>query len=58
MDDIISRTIDAGYKAFCLTVDTSMYSRRERRITSYNVCYTKLLREELHPLAMTKCAAR
>ncbi len=32
MDDIIERTIAAGYDAFCLTVDTSLYSRRERDI--------------------------
>ena len=32
MDDIIERTITAGYNAFCLTVDTSLYSRRERDI--------------------------
>jgi len=33
MDDIIERSIAAGYIGFCLTVDTSMYSRRERDIT-------------------------
>ena len=32
MDDIIERSIAAGYDAFCLTVDTSLYSRRERDI--------------------------
>ena len=32
MDDIIERTIAAGYDAFCLTVDTALYSRRERDI--------------------------
>ena len=32
MDDMIERTIAAGYDAFCLTVDTSLYSRRERDI--------------------------
>ena len=32
MDDIIERTIEAGYDAFCLTVDTAVYSRRERDI--------------------------
>ena len=32
MDDIIERTIAAGYKAFCLTADTQTYSRRERDI--------------------------
>ncbi len=32
MDDIIERTIAAGYQAFCLTADTQTYSRRERDI--------------------------
>jgi glycolate oxidase len=32
MMDIIDRTEKAGYKAFCLTVDTQVYSRRERDI--------------------------
>ena len=30
VDDFIRRAIDNGYTAFCLTVDTAMYSRRER----------------------------
>ncbi len=30
MDDIIERSIAAGYTAFCLTADTQVYSRRER----------------------------
>jgi isopentenyl diphosphate isomerase/L-lactate dehydrogenase-like FMN-dependent dehydrogenase len=32
MDDHIARSIEAGYTAFCLTVDTAVYSRRERDI--------------------------
>ncbi len=32
VDDIARRAIDAGYDAFCLTVDTAHYSRRERDI--------------------------
>ncbi|MEL6965246.1 MAG: alpha-hydroxy acid oxidase [Pseudomonadota bacterium] len=32
VDDIASRAIAAGYDAFCLTVDTAHYSRRERDI--------------------------
>ncbi|MEM7080463.1 MAG: alpha-hydroxy acid oxidase [Pseudomonadota bacterium] len=32
MDDIIERTIAAGYTGFCLTADTQTYSRRERDI--------------------------
>ena len=31
-DDVIARTIAAGYDALCLTVDTAVYSRRERDI--------------------------
>jgi glycolate oxidase len=30
MMDIIARTVAAGYKGFCLTADTQIYSRRER----------------------------
>ena len=32
VEDVVSRTIDNGYAAFCLTVDTAHYSRRERDI--------------------------
>jgi len=32
VDNIIERTINAGYIGFCLTVDTAMVSRRERDI--------------------------
>jgi isopentenyl diphosphate isomerase/L-lactate dehydrogenase-like FMN-dependent dehydrogenase len=32
VDDHVRRTIDKGYDAFCLTVDTDSYSRRERDI--------------------------
>lgn len=32
MDDIIARAIAAGFDAFCLTVDTAVYTRRERDI--------------------------
>ena len=32
VDDYVRRAIDAGYEAFCLTVDTAIYSRRERDI--------------------------
>jgi glycolate oxidase len=32
MMDIIARTEAAGYKAFCLTVDTQVHSRRERDV--------------------------
>ncbi|MCB1646141.1 MAG: alpha-hydroxy-acid oxidizing protein [Pseudomonadales bacterium] len=30
VDDIVERVIASGYKAFCLTVDTAVVSRRER----------------------------
>lgn len=33
VDDHVRRAIDNGYHAFCLTVDTAIYSRRERDIT-------------------------
>jgi len=32
VDDHVRRAVDAGYDAFCLTVDTAIYSRRERDI--------------------------
>ncbi len=32
MDDVIGRAVEAGYTGFCLTVDTQVYSRRERDI--------------------------
>jgi isopentenyl diphosphate isomerase/L-lactate dehydrogenase-like FMN-dependent dehydrogenase len=32
-DEHFRRAIDAGYDAFCITVDTAWYSRRERDIT-------------------------
>ncbi|MDQ2801513.1 MAG: alpha-hydroxy-acid oxidizing protein [Pseudomonadota bacterium] len=31
-DDVVKRAADAGYDAFCITVDTAAYSRRERDI--------------------------
>lgn len=33
IDSHVERAIDFGYLAFCLTVDTALYSRRERDIT-------------------------
>src|SRR6516162_6907586 len=33
VDDNFRRAIDAGYDAFCITVDTDRYSRRERDIS-------------------------
>ncbi len=32
VDAHVGRALDAGYEAFCLTVDTAIYSRRERDI--------------------------
>ncbi len=32
MDDHIARAIEAGFVGFCLTVDTAVYSRRERDV--------------------------
>lgn len=32
IDDHVHRAVDAGYEAFCITVDTAVYSRRERDI--------------------------
>ncbi|HYZ63089.1 MAG TPA: alpha-hydroxy acid oxidase [Acetobacteraceae bacterium] len=33
VDDHVHRAVDAGYDAFCITVDSAIYSRRERDIT-------------------------
>ena len=32
VDETVKQAVDAGYDAFCLTVDTAIYSRRERDI--------------------------
>jgi glycolate oxidase len=37
VDDHVRRSIDNGYKAFCLTVDTAHYSRRERDLAKRHV---------------------
>jgi glycolate oxidase len=34
VDDHVKRAIDHGYAAFCLTVDTALYSRRERDLAT------------------------
>jgi isopentenyl diphosphate isomerase/L-lactate dehydrogenase-like FMN-dependent dehydrogenase len=34
VDDVVHRAVDAGYDAFCITVDTAAYSRRERDIAA------------------------
>jgi glycolate oxidase len=42
VEDHVSRAIDKGYAAFCLTVDTAHYSRRERDIAKRYVRSTRL----------------
>jgi glycolate oxidase len=37
VDDYVARALDRGYAAFCLTVDTAIYSRRERDIAKRHV---------------------
>jgi isopentenyl diphosphate isomerase/L-lactate dehydrogenase-like FMN-dependent dehydrogenase len=37
VDDFVNRAIANGYSAFCLTVDTAIYSRRERDIVKRHV---------------------
>jgi isopentenyl diphosphate isomerase/L-lactate dehydrogenase-like FMN-dependent dehydrogenase len=37
VDDYVRRAFDKGYAAFCLTVDTAIYSRRERDITKRHI---------------------
>ena len=42
VEDVVSRTISNGYAAFCLTVDTAHYSRRERDIAKRYVRESRL----------------
>jgi isopentenyl diphosphate isomerase/L-lactate dehydrogenase-like FMN-dependent dehydrogenase len=42
VEDHVSRAIDNGYTAFCLTVDTAHYSRRERDLAKRYVRATRL----------------
>jgi isopentenyl diphosphate isomerase/L-lactate dehydrogenase-like FMN-dependent dehydrogenase len=42
VEDVVSRTIKNGYSAFCLTVDTAHYSRRERDIAKRYVRESRL----------------
>jgi glycolate oxidase len=37
VDDYVTRAVDKGFAAFCLTVDTAIYSRRERDIAKRHV---------------------
>lgn len=37
VDNMAARTMDAGYSAFCLTVDSAYYSRRERDMAKRNI---------------------
>jgi isopentenyl diphosphate isomerase/L-lactate dehydrogenase-like FMN-dependent dehydrogenase len=37
VDDHVARAVDNGYRAFCLTVDTAIYSRRERDIAKRHI---------------------
>ena len=34
VDDCVKRVADAGYEAFCITVDSAIYSRRERDLAN------------------------
>src|SRR6201988_4113354 len=42
VEDVVSRTVANGYSAFCLTVDTAHYSRRERDIAKRYVRESRL----------------
>src|ERR1700752_602046 len=42
VEDVVSRTVANGYAAFCLTVDTAHYSRRERDIAKRYVRESRL----------------
>ena len=46
VDAVAERAIAAGYSAFCLTVDTAVYSRRERDLAKRNLGRENLLERE------------
>jgi len=37
VDDVAARAVHEGYSAFCLTVDSALYSRRERDLAKRNI---------------------
>ena len=37
VDDVAARAVNEGYSAFCLTVDSAVYSRRERDLAKRNI---------------------
>lgn len=37
VDDVAARAVQEGYSAFCLTVDSAVYSRRERDLAKRNI---------------------
>jgi glycolate oxidase len=37
VDDVAARAVAEGYSAFCLTVDSALYSRRERDLAKRNI---------------------
>lgn len=49
VDDLAARTMAAGYGAFCLTVDTSHYSRRERDSAKRNIRRSTVPGREFQP---------
>ena len=49
VDDIATRTMAAGCSAFCLTVDSAYYSRRERDIAQRNIRRSNVPGREFQP---------
>jgi glycolate oxidase len=49
VDDLVERTAAAGCKAFCLTVDSAYYSRRERDIGQRNIRRSHVPGREFQP---------
>jgi len=49
VDDLVERTEKAGCLAFCLTVDSAYYSRRERDITKRNIRRSNVPGREFQP---------
>ena len=49
VDDIAARTMAAGCSAFCLTVDSAYYSRRERDIAQRNIRRSNVPGREFQP---------
>lgn len=58
VDAIAARAVAAGYGAFCLTVDTAYYSRRERDLAKRNIRHQNVPGREFQPTLTWSDVAR